>query len=380
MRVTAWRDLRIDADGQVVESLERMRAAAASPLAGFERWNINELMGRTVTPGEPCSFDEMMPLWVGRGAMRPITEERMQEYDNFLTSVLGKSRYAEIVDSLAADRGELIEADLGPPHDFLLVEYFLRSLPSVNAKLRILEVGGGYGRLAEVFIRELRQRFTYILCDGVSESIHYSHAYLRARLPDANIYAAFDGNPLPSLADVDVLILPSWRLPELGDHSIDVAMNVASIQEMPQATIDAYFAQFTRLLRLDGLFFFQNSRDFVCRREFVFEKTWQYLMKRQTPRARTINYPTDILQVRDRDMRNENVAIELAYFKDLSERAILQIEREKDTLFKERKESREGRLSMLQREAHLKQKLAEKQALIAKLSDQLAQGRWWSRP
>lgn len=333
--------------GIAIAGLENERVRAASPLAAFEHWNIEQLIGRQVTTDAPATFDEMMPLWVGGPNMRPTSKERIEEYNQFVKSVVGDTRYLDLLKRMTSNDVEITEADLSSPHDYLLIEHFLRDHNS-EERLCILEIGAGYGKLASTFLKEMDRPFTYILSDGIPESIYYSYAYLRENFPSLNIYSAFDRAPLPPLESIDVLVLPSWRLPELQSDSIDVMINIASIQEMPDQTVEAYFKEISRLIAQNGLFFFENSREYAYRRDYDFPSNWAYLLKKTSPRSRTLDYPVDILLATDSDQTDNNLKFLYPYYREISKTAIDKYHYTSELLRSERKKFREVRAKLME--------------------------------
>lgn len=335
--VTPWHDLEITADGTIVAELEASRQRSGSVLAEIDRWKIDDLLKRAVTPGEPATFDEMMPLWVGNSALRAVTEERKEQYARFLAQYGLADRFNSIIQAIAADRGAILECDLGPVHDFVLIEKYFELVPESPAPLVILEVGGGYGRLAEIFIRYASRPVCYVMADGIPESIYYSWAYLRSRLPHARIATHFSGEAFDPDRQ-DAYIVPAWVLSEIVDHTVDIAVNVASVQEMPDDTVAGYFTLFERMLRLSGLFFFENSREFFYKREYEYPDEWLYLIKRRSPRSRTLDYPVDLLQVTSSDRSAQNKIVIEQYYRKLKNHALRQLKEQNDTLLAQRRE------------------------------------------
>lgn len=335
MRVTPWPELRIEADGGRIAGLKADREQARSPLAAIERWDIDALLGREVTAAAPATFDEMLPLWVGKAALREAAPERIAAYRDFLGPYGLAERFMAILDDAARDRGRLLECDLGPAHDFLLLEQQLERLPG-DGPLVILEAGGGYGPLAELLVRHARRRCCVVLADGIAESVFYSWAYLRARLPGARIGAAFMGDAFRP-AEQDVLVVPSWQLPGQVD-GIDVLVNIASLQEMPDEAAAAWLAFGTRQLRPGGLVFLENSRDQFYRREYLYPPAWRYLVKRVSPRSRSLDYPLDILQATASDQSAANKPVVEAYYVEMKERAAAQLRAQAETLQRQARE------------------------------------------
>jgi hypothetical protein len=113
----------------------------------------------------------------------------------------------------------------------LILEAHLDNI-STSEPLILLEVGGGYGRLAELFLRYSSLPISYLLVDGVPEFVYYSWEYLRQRLPDHRIGIYFNHQHFDP-ARFDAYVLPAWRAKEVLSHPVHGAINVASIREMP---------------------------------------------------------------------------------------------------------------------------------------------------
>ena len=66
----------------------------------------------------------------------------------------------------------------------------------------------------------------------------------------------------------DFLILPGWTIKELKDKSVDMFINMRSIQEMNLKTIDFYFKELQRTIRVMVFYMYQplqkNSASGEC--------------------------------------------------------------------------------------------------------------------
>jgi SAM-dependent methyltransferase len=379
---TPWQDLRVAADGARIAELEEARRRAACPLAAIERWSIDELLRRPVTAEAPATFEEMMPLWVGGRALREAAPERREEYASFLDRFGAGQRFREILAEIAEDRGAALECDLGPAHDFVLIERYLGALPARPGPLLVLEIGGGYGRLAEIFHRYSQRPVCCLLTDGIPESIWFSWAYLRARLPDARVGAQFNGDPFDPQSQ-DFYVTPSWELPGQATTPLDLAVNIASLQEMPDAAVGAYLALIDARMRPGGLVFLENSREFFYRREYRYPDRWRYLVKQHSPRSRTLDYPLELLEVTGVDQTAANREIVESYYVAMKDRALGMIEAQQAELAAQRaalvtlrheqaRRLREDREKHRKAVATLQARIAALQGQIAALRDQSA--------
>lgn len=327
-------DLEISPDPSCLWDLTRQQLEKNREFSLSDRWDISSLVNRLVTKDEPATFLDMLPLWVGNAALKGVSEIRIAEYRNFLESFELQSEFDALVQARLAEKGEIAEHDLGPIQDFLVLTQ------TINQNLRkerpvILEVGGGYGRLAELFAIKRPKRQCYVLTDSVPESLYYSWKYLSRRCRDLRIGAYFLGDRY-SPDDWDIYVLPAWVLKEKLS-GFDVVINVASIQEMADSTADAYFQFFKDRLSMGGICFFQNSRDFYYQREYFFPSEWKYLIKRDTPRSRTLDYPLEIMQVKEVSEAEHNLKIVSEYYVSLKHKAKFSLAKAEDLRFFERK-------------------------------------------
>jgi len=121
----------------------------------------------------------------------------------------------------------------------------------------ILEIGSGYGALAE-FIRQMVPDCRYI-CLDLPESIIFSAVYL-SRLYPGPLLMTPDTDP-GQLTRCDTAFVPNYmfnRLVESG-ATVDLAINTLSMSEMTDAQIEAYCLGLKALLGGEGLFFEQNN-------------------------------------------------------------------------------------------------------------------------
>ena len=345
-RATPWAELDIHPNAGLIAKMDADRERAASPLARLERWNVGELLRREISQQAPAMFDELMELWVGAAALDEVTEKRKEEYVDFLRRFGLDERFLAIVNDFAMDRGRMLECDLGPIQDYLILEAHLNNI-STSEPLILLEVGGGYGRLAELFLRYSSLPISYLLVDGVPESVYYSWEYLRQRLPDHRIGIYFNHQHFDP-ARFDAYVLPAWRAKEVLSHPVHGAINVASIQEMPDETVAAYLDLFQQNVTEGGLLFLENSREFFYVREYLYPTNWLYLLKTNTPRSRSLDYPLDLLRVTREPCDAGNKKVVEEYYATLKAKALRSIKTQKALLRQERK-LRKNDVSKLQR-------------------------------
>ena len=248
----------------------------------------------------------MLDPWVGVTGMKTIDEIAANKYESFLRDI----------DHLGLLAGDLLmhgqsngwrETDLGSMLDINLISAFVDN--AVQEKIAICEVGGGYGRLAEVFLSTFPVH--YVLIDAVPGSLMYSYLYLKAQFPDLRIGSFYNDDAYAR--DFDCYIMPSWYSHLLPDSSSDISINIESMQEMSQHHVDYYLALFDRLTRRSGEIYLSNARDYVFKGNWNIPKNWETVFLHNTPRSWSPDHPTHILRKREDDFSLQRGIAESAF-------------------------------------------------------------------
>lgn len=122
-------------------------------------------------------------------------------------------------------------------------------------KPRILEIGGGLGRMAYLLKAYFRDRATYYVVD-LPEGLMIQEWYLRNCLPDdSSAYKA--SKTRCAFLDGGFNFINAYVL-ESQDFHFDVAINIDSMQEMNTTAITAYLKFIERNISEKGVFYFQN--------------------------------------------------------------------------------------------------------------------------
>jgi hypothetical protein len=116
----------------------------------------------------------------------------------------------------------------------------------------VLEIGSGYGCLARVF-KSLHPQCTLWLLD-LTESLEIARIYLQAHLPDARIIVAADDADLTDIDNADFVLVPTERAALLAARQFDLAVNIWSFGEMPNAFVGKWFDLIQRRATVDSLF------------------------------------------------------------------------------------------------------------------------------
>ena len=255
----------------------------------------------------PSAFspEKLLGPWLGFGSTR-ITDESSFWYHDYLRSIdrLG------LVEHYFADEGgrketasALLVADLGSIIDVNLASAFVEQRD--GQPLYVVEVGGGYGRLAEAFFNIFPRQVKWVFVDAVPSSLLYAYEYLTRSNPDIKVGFSYRDDPF-DMDRFDCYIAPTWRMESLPKNYFDLAINVQSMQEMDQHHVDYYLQWFDGALRHRGIAYLCNRRDHVFRGQWNYPDHWECLLYEPTPRSFTRDFPAEVHRKGERSYRTEN--------------------------------------------------------------------------
>ncbi len=176
----------------------------------------------------------------------------------------------------------------------------------------IVEIGGGYGRLAEAALNVFGGSVRYVLVDSVPASLVYAHKYLTRACPDRRIGSFYAGDAF-DLSAFDCYVTPSWHFERLNSSQYDVCVNVDSFQEMSQSLVDRYLTLFDTVLRPGGIVYNSNGRGSYFNGTWNFPIHWRKAFCASTPRPWFENHPTEIFVRTDDDFSRQNAALDAAH-------------------------------------------------------------------
>ena len=196
--------------------------------------------------------------------------------------------------------------DLGEIYYKYEIENSFKNLPQQNNL--ICEIGGGYGGMATK-IKKNYKNLKYIIFD-LPEVNAVQTYYLNKEFPDAKIYGYKDflNNKKIINENFDFLILPGWTIKELRDNSVDMFINMRSIQEMNLKTIDFYFKELQRTIKIDGIFTCINrykkrvSGECINFTDYPYDTNWNILKSKRSILQNQIHI---LISKRDKNTNNE---------------------------------------------------------------------------
>ena len=110
--------------------------------------------------------------------------------------------------------------------------FLMRILDTVDIpKMRVLEIGGGYGGLAMLWKYSDRCA-QYVIVD-IMESLFYSYSFLKLTFPKSEICFAHSLEDFERSRTAEFVLLDTQNIDVLADRNFDIVVNTGSFQEMP---------------------------------------------------------------------------------------------------------------------------------------------------
>ncbi|MFC2049205.1 putative sugar O-methyltransferase, partial [Chlamydiota bacterium] len=142
----------------------------------------------------------------------------------------------------------LISADLANS----ILEYYAMA-PALEAGpvKTVMELGAGYGRNASVFLQK-HPDIRYIIVD-IPPALYVSQTYLSNRFPNKKVFSFRPFRTFEEVRDEwegsSICFLLPHQAKLLPEKSVDLFLNISSLQEMRIDQIAYYFAEIDRLVR-----------------------------------------------------------------------------------------------------------------------------------
>lgn len=247
-----------------------------------------------------------LDAWIGDFGHKKWTEEQLAFWKPFLEQVDTLKLFEDVQSHPERD---WIYTDLSTILNINVLSAF-----APDSATHILEVGGGYGRLAEAALNVF-EGIKYVMLDAVPGSLLFSYLYMKHQFPDKKIGFYYNGDPLDMDA-YDVYICPSWHFERLNTCQYDIAINISSFQEMGQQHVDFYLSLFDACLKDRGLVYLCNSRSYVFQGEWNYPAHWSKQYMYNTPVGWPDVYPYELFEVdaSRKDHQDRNSFYDAAYF------------------------------------------------------------------
>ncbi len=243
--------------------------------------------------GNPDSGGAMVDAWIGPVGSEVPARRLLAQYALFIGAidVLGLLPQVIVDGELHPD---VLTADLGSVMDANLLRIATTAVGSEQPT--ILDIGGGYGRLAEAVMSWFDLPVRYVLTDMIPVSLVGAVDYLTEALPGCSVELVIDG-PIPE--DFDIVIVPGWHevFRQPPSLEIDLVCSIESFQEMTAEQTEWWFEVSELLLDGHGAFYCSNSRAYHNRSPWPTPNGWETAFWSETPRAWTADHPSALFTV-----------------------------------------------------------------------------------
>lgn len=268
------------------------------------------------------SAEKMLDLWIGCKGMQDLSKEEMESKNNFIKNV----DVIGIFDFINENKVEDFDykaRDIDTIADINMIYAGLEQTPhTADNKLKlILEIGGGYGRIAEAMMNVITG-IKYVMIDAVPGSLLYAYKYLEKMLPDKKVGFYYLGEDF-DLDKYDIYIIPAWHFERENGYKYDCGINIASMEEMGQEHVDYYLNLLNKVLNDDGILYLQNAHDYVFKGEWKFKNNWERVLMSNSPASWTEYFPTEMFRKRNKDYTRWNQCILASYEYSLYEKRSL---------------------------------------------------------
>lgn len=229
--------------------------------------------------------DSMLDAWIGCTGLKPLEEEQKQKF----APLLDKINFLDLKRELDADE-EWLNSDLQTLAEVNILSLFTPD--SGDKPWYFLEVGGGYGRLAEAVLH-IFENVKYVMVDAVPGSLMFAYLYLKYKFPSLKIGCYYADDPF-DMEQFDCYICPAWHFEKLNSYQYDFSINIESLQEMGQFHVDYYLQLFDKVTRDKGIVYLSNAHDYVFKGSWNYPARWERKFIGNLPSAWSPNHPTEI--------------------------------------------------------------------------------------
>lgn len=159
-----------------------------------------------------------------------------------------------------------------------------------KVKIKIAEIGAGYGRLAYVFLTTL-PHISYCIID-IPPALYIAQEYLSKILPGKKIFKFRSFNNFNDIRDEfnssQVQFFMPHQIEHLPTNTFSLVISVSTLQEMTRPQIKNYIKQIDRLC--SGYFYTKQwlvsrtkDNNFISLNEYPFLKKWKIVYRQRHP-------------------------------------------------------------------------------------------------
>jgi putative sugar O-methyltransferase len=294
-----------------------------------------EMVDSTLEHGKPAHFwmlpseftssemQKVLHAWCGSvGELLLANAEKITEVSGSESIAKDLYEFVKTIDHLGVTENVTFQdlvnknwryMDIGTLMDMLLLTVFI----DIRRKsgIKILEVGGGFGRLAEFLFLSSNANIQYVNIDAVPVSLMYSYLYLKKMFPNKKVCIKTNDSLIEDKCDI--LVLPAWHMNNIANDQFDLTVNIESMQEMNQELVDFYLKYLNQATCRNGLIYLVNSRDYKFKGIWNIPENWKCVLRHRTPRSWSRNHPVEMFIKTSRPMLKDNMIREAFYKREL---------------------------------------------------------------
>lgn len=255
------------------------------------------------------NWDKLLDAWIGSEGMQNVNYNDIEKWRTFLSRIDHIGLFSRFLKE--KDNFDYKLTDLGSILDVNLIGGLIEQ--DTNKKhLNILEVGGGYGRLAEAIMNVYQGQVKYVMLDVVPSSLMFAYLYMKKCHPQLKIGYYYNDDDF-DMDKFDLYVMPAWHFEKLNNIEYDVTINIESMQEMNQFHVDYYLNLFDKITKKDGLIYISNAHDYKFKGNWNYPENWEKLMAFNTPRSWSPNHPTEVFAKRKKSYKIKNSFIDAGF-------------------------------------------------------------------
>jgi hypothetical protein len=260
-----WSNLNLS--WEVFESLENPE------LVNFGGWS--EQVSRDLTPKSVFDFTQVIDDLIGIRGMAPPNKSDWKLYKSFLQRHPNPWKAFSITRNYK--RNKL--TDLGSVTDLTLLFPLFHKQESP----KVLEIGGGYGRLLEAALSNKFKFSEWYLFDVVPSSLVLAMEYIRQ-----------NGYISKVVERKEINFFQPSDLAKVEDDSIELAINIESFQEMTQEWVDFWVDVINLKTKSGAYFYHSNSFSYKNRFTLNLGPRWNLVKVIDSPRHWSSGHKTEI--------------------------------------------------------------------------------------
>jgi len=128
---------------------------------------------------------------------------------------------------------------------------------NITQHINIIEIGGGYGRLAFPFLALFGEMCHYISVDYAPTSLTFAPQIIRQAFPYLKVMDTL--NLKDNFEDYNFISLPTWEINKIKSSFYDLGTNIHSFQEMEHKSVEFYAQELHRTVNESGLIYIINN-------------------------------------------------------------------------------------------------------------------------